>query len=370
MVIETYGTVRDIPPNLVSGLPRFEIWFTKDQTQKIPFSIDERVNIEIELNNRKYYAGLRYLKPSKSAWICPDICDHEENEIPLSKILQEAGFKKNDKIKFILEDNKFLISNEIRAFSWTIESSFLSFKILDKSAFLHRGTGIPKEIRSFFLKQDLSAGDSLPVTLVCHDKSFLAHIDMEGQETARTRLFWSSDFTALLKETFPHHYQQYSNNQNPESQVILRLKRLSGFEKYEVSFAGDIPKRDIERDIESEELEEKGPRKEGRVKEYYGKRYERSPINRQQAIKHHGLSCNACGFNFEKVYGARGSTYIEVHHIKPIHTYEEEQHVDPKTDLTTVCANCHRMMHRNSQDILSIHELKLLISNLRVDASE
>lgn len=249
----------------------------------------------------------------------------------------------------------------LRAFSWSIESGSVAHKILDKSAFLHRGTGIPKEIRLFFLDRDLSSGERHPVSLVFQGHAFAAHIDMEGQDSARTRLFWNADFTSLLKETFPHHYQQYSTNQTPDTQVILRLKRLSGYDRYEVSFAGEIPTDAVEQDIQSEELEEKGPQKEGGVREYYGKRYERSAVNRQQAIKIHGLSCNACGFNFEKVYGARGADYIEVHHVKPIHTYEQEQHVDPKTDLITLCSNCHRMTHRDRNNVLSMDALKELI---------
>lgn len=121
----------------------------------------------------------------------------------------------------------------------------------------------------------------------------------------------------------------------------------------------------IQNDIISEEIEERGPQKEGGVKEYYGKRYERSPVNRQRAIQVHGLTCNVCGFNFEAVYGERGADFIEVHHIKPISTFEEEQHVDPKEDLITVCSNCHRMIHRKPDDILTIQQIKELVTSMR-----
>ena len=114
-------------------------------------------------------------------------------------------------------------------------------------------------------------------------------------------------------------------------------------------------------DIHAEELEDIGPQREGGIKEYLGKRYERSPVNRKKAIQIHGITCNTCGFNFEAIYGARGADYIEVHHIRPISTFTEEQHVDPQTDLITLCSNCHRMIHRKPNEILSIEQLKLLI---------
>ncbi|WP_461240479.1 HNH endonuclease [Paucilactobacillus sp. N302-9] len=82
---------------------------------------------------------------------------------------------------------------------------------------------------------------------------------------------------------------------------------------------------------------------------------------RRQALKLHGYKCLVCGFDFKKVYGEIGSNFIEVHHVKPISKYSAEHTVNPETDLVPVCANCHRMIHRRKNDILSISELKNLI---------
>lgn len=54
--------------------------------------------------------------------------------------------------------------------------------------------------------------------------------------------------------------------------------------------------------------------------------------------------------------------------IKPISTFTEEQQVDPQTDLITVCANCHRMIHRKPNDILTIEELKIMIQEMAKNA--
>lgn len=58
------------------------------------------------------------------------------------------------------------------------------------------------------------------------------------------------------------------------------------------------------------------------------------------------LSCEACGFDFEEVYGDRGSGYIECHHVVPLHEAGEGR--TKLSDLALICANCHRMIHRRA----------------------
>jgi 5-methylcytosine-specific restriction enzyme A len=113
-------------------------------------------------------------------------------------------------------------------------------------------------------------------------------------------------------------------------------------------------------DIEAQEIEE-GNRMEGSKKSYFVNKYERDPKNRKEAIEIHGLNCSVCDFNFEDVYGERGRDFIEIHHIKPLSTLQEEVVINPATDLVPLCANCHRMIHRRKAEILTIEELKLLI---------
>lgn len=101
---------------------------------------------------------------------------------------------------------------------------------------------------------------------------------------------------------------------------------------------------------------------EGKKIEYYTTRYERNPKYRELAIKYHGMVCKICGFDYEKVYGSLGEGYIEVHHRTPLYTLDEEVTLDPKKDLICVCANCHRMLHRYKDSIISPEELMERIS--------
>lgn len=124
----------------------------------------------------------------------------------------------------------------------------------------------------------------------------------------------------------------------------------------------------VENDIDSEKAQEESYYKDGKATEYYGIRYERNPINRAKAIEIHGVTCKACGFNFEKVYGEWGKNFIEVHHVKPLHSIGEEIDINPETDLVPVCSNCHRMIHRKKGVILSVDEIREIVLKNKTDA--
>jgi 5-methylcytosine-specific restriction protein A len=101
---------------------------------------------------------------------------------------------------------------------------------------------------------------------------------------------------------------------------------------------------------------------EGAVSQVLVNRYERDPRNRREAIAIHGKSCLACGFNFQKKYGALGDEYIVVHHTVPVSQMGSDYVVDPLKDLVTLCANCHAMVHRHDPP-MSIADLKNLLSD-------
>lgn len=90
-------------------------------------------------------------------------------------------------------------------------------------------------------------------------------------------------------------------------------------------------------------------------------RYERSQEVREKCLKAKGYSCSVCGMNFEKMYGSLGKGFIHVHHVVPISEIGESYIVDPVNDLVPVCPNCHAMLHRGADRVLSINELKKLI---------
>lgn len=101
-------------------------------------------------------------------------------------------------------------------------------------------------------------------------------------------------------------------------------------------------------------------RTEGGDKVYISIKRERDPKLRKDALAIHGLDCMACGFNFERTYGALGTGFIEVHHVVPLSEAGKSK-TDPATDLIVLCANCHRMVHRERGVCLSLEELRAQI---------
>lgn len=101
--------------------------------------------------------------------------------------------------------------------------------------------------------------------------------------------------------------------------------------------------------------------------------YERSSILRNYAIGHFTvdgrISCKCCEFNFEDFYGEQiGKGFIEIHHIKPIFKYKEDE-LDKTLaaaleNMMPVCSNCHRMIHRNWSKPL---EIQVLVSGVHMN---
>ena len=106
---------------------------------------------------------------------------------------------------------------------------------------------------------------------------------------------------------------------------------------------------------------EYGTSAEGNLEKRLTNRYERDSRLRANALRIHGHVCCVCGFDFEKTYGPHGKEFIEVHHTVPLSKVKESHSVDPKKDMVVLCANCHRMIHRNQADPLTVDELKNLL---------
>jgi hypothetical protein len=74
-------------------------------------------------------------------------------------------------------------------------------------------------------------------------------------------------------------------------------------------------------------------------------RRERSAKMARLAKVRDGFTCRVCGLNFVELYGPLGRGFAEVHHRVPLSAPHASK-VTRLEDLVTVCANCHRMLHR------------------------
>ena len=89
--------------------------------------------------------------------------------------------------------------------------------------------------------------------------------------------------------------------------------------------------------------------------------FARNPVLTRLAKQHYGYICQVCGFDFESKYGELGKEYIEVHHLNPLSERAEKEWTDELrtniSEVTVLCANCHRMIHRK-RPALSLEALQ------------
>ena len=176
--------------------------------------------------------------------------------------------------------------------------------------------------------------------------NFSREIDPTGSDF--TKRLYKESLEKVL-ETVPEEYENdFYRGYHWNCEVIERIRNAS---KHEINWDEETVQEEIVGTTE------------GKRTVYYTTKYERSSKNREAAIRIHGTKCMICGFDFGQKYGELGKGYIEVHHIKPLATLEQEVVINPETDLICVCANCHRMLHRFKNYIVTVEELKYIVDD-------
>lgn len=180
--------------------------------------------------------------------------------------------------------------------SWKMVSDDFAIKHCDQSVFRRHGSAVPKPTRWFWGIENSDTGTRKPITLKFNSILYPATINIYSNDLSQ--IFWDKSMGNMLEL-----YCQ--SNVLPD----MAFERCGSdmFEVFMLNVQGDITQCDsfvLDKHLE------------GRAVKYYTTKYERSRANRDAAIRHHGLTCMVCGFNFEEVYGDIGRDYIEVHHIK------------------------------------------------------
>ncbi len=144
----------------------------------------------------------------------------------------------------------------------------------------------------------------------------------------------------------------------------LRYLLVNNFQWEDLKEGLDIVQKSTEKQIEV--FDEAVTVQEGVKKLVETHVYERSSRLRKIAIEYYQqngeIFCNTCSFNYNSFYGKKvGQGYIEIHHLKPIFKYQDEE-LDKTIEqalknVAPVCSNCHRMIHRNWRRPLQIDYL-------------
>lgn len=104
---------------------------------------------------------------------------------------------------------------------------------------------------------------------------------------------------------------------------------------------------------------------EGRYKVRIHKTRERDGAapraKKAEAMRMYGkLECEVCNFTFSDKYGSHGADFIECHHREPLALLgPEKTRIIILEELALVCANCHRMLHRNDWPAIEVLRSRL-----------
>src|SRR5690606_36007995 len=87
--------------------------------------------------------------------------------------------------------------------------------------------------------------------------------------------------------------------------------------------------------------------------------FKRSAQLVRKAKEQYGTVCQACRFDFGKRYGELGEGYIECHHLNPLsENVGAEWSIGTRLEeVTVLCSNCHRMIHRR-RPALTLDEVR------------
>ena len=134
---------------------------------------------------------------------------------------------------------------------------------------------------------------------------------------------------------------------------IKALSKLSSKIQNLIENEGQELKKSIISDDELESYEGRVIFKKHKVYERDQKLVKQKKTN---MLKKNGrLFCEACGFDFYERYGDRGDGYIECHHNVAVSELPEG-YKTKQDDLTLLCSNCHKMIHRK-RPWISVDEL-------------
>lgn len=154
-----------------------------------------------------------------------------------------------------------------------------------------------------------------------------------------------SEFDVPIVEKYPSFQNFYFGIYSP-SRGTRRTARedfcnhaVAFFEAVALAQGSGAKKQDLYRDVY--------PQQENRQRVVsHLQRERRSLLADQRKIRDH-YQCQVCEFQFTNLYGELGDGFAEAHHLDALSNFRG-QVINDLDDLATVCANCHRMLHKMS----------------------
>lgn len=259
-----------------------------------------------------------------------------------------------------------------RSYSWSKPDidKVIGEKCVDLSLIENGETGIPAAFQQYFdaaNKQSILRGTKKKINLIYFGLKYSAFIKNVARKDSKSCSYKitsiSKEFKEILKKEFAASYNYLKSDYKRKTSDYnkkIHIKLPEELAEYIVFYKTETPfEYHVEFVLrETTKVEEDIILiKDGKSNEVLTNQYERNIQNRLRAIEIHGCVCAVCGFDFEQAYGDLGKGYIEIHHNIPL-SFSKEVEINPERDLTPLCSNCHRMIHRDLKNVMTIAELQ------------
>ena len=99
------GHIRGLSQYYADGLERMEIGIDKRYALPLPYQDGLRIPIRLKVGTSYYEAGLRATTPMPVVWVSPDLKDSDGRKISLARVLENNGFRKNQKVSLNVDGN-------------------------------------------------------------------------------------------------------------------------------------------------------------------------------------------------------------------------------------------------------------------------
>lgn len=151
-----------------------------------------------------------------------------------------------------------------------------------------------------------------------------------------------------------------------ENEVVLDSLKSQGFKPDDIE-------EEVERDYSGIIIEEGALERTTTTQRRRSQKLREIKIREFKRENDNTVFCSACGFDFSEVYGERGKNFIEIHHTSLLHEEDIEgsslKLFEALKKVVLLCSNCHRMVHRKRNEMLSTDDLKRIIQENRGDSS-
>ena len=111
-------------------------------------------------------------------------------------------------------------------------------------------------------------------------------------------------------------------------------------------------------------LQYKGAATEGWKRHVCLEKSARNQALAQRRKEHDSFTCQVCRMNYQKTYGSLGARFAECHHRVAL-AERSRPALTRLDDLITVCADCHRMLHRMPGERADYLELQAVMRRQR-----